>query len=88
MTENHHVEMSASTRAQASSAESCQTAFTELPPSCVLYAPRNPDLVVVGTYFLDESATVLEKKKTGSLLLYKHIYSNDGSSGLCVLTQL
>lgn len=66
---------------------SLRTVFTELPPSCVLYAPQNPDLVVVGTYYLDESATALEKKKTGSLLLYQQIYSTDGISDLCVLTQ-
>lgn len=51
----------------APSVASRTTAFTPLPPSCVLFVPQDPSLIVVGTYHLDEDTSA----KSGSLLLYR-----------------
>lgn len=89
-TTGSQIEMSTLKGAEALPMKSLRTVYTDLPPSCVLHAPQNPDLIVVGTYYLDESATVLEEKKTGSLLLYQQIPSSDGSGNndLCVFAYL
>lgn len=49
-----------------------------LPPSCIAFCPTQPDIFVVGTYFLhkDESVVVNGKimpwqKRSGSLILYR-----------------
>jgi diphthamide biosynthesis protein 7 len=47
------------------------TAFTVSPPSCLSFSLLDPTLLVVGTYTLDEAATTLETKKTGTLELYR-----------------
>ncbi|RPA98840.1 WD40 repeat-like protein [Choiromyces venosus 120613-1] len=54
-----------------SSIESSFTTFTSLPPSCILFVPKDERCVVVGTYLLNEDAESIEEKKTGSLLLYR-----------------
>jgi len=51
---------------------STSTVFTATPPACLQFSPLDPSLLVVGTYLLDETATTLETKKTGTLELYRH----------------
>ncbi|KAF8537106.1 WD40-repeat-containing domain protein [Trichophaea hybrida] len=46
--------------------------YTQTPPACLQFSPLNPNLLVIGTYLLNETATTLETKKTGTLELYRH----------------
>lgn len=52
-----------------------------LPPSCIVFCPTQPDLFVVGTYFLHKQENALAngeavppQKRTGSLIVF-HIES-------------
>ncbi|KAF8250079.1 WD40 repeat-like protein [Wilcoxina mikolae CBS 423.85] len=51
---------------------STTTVYTQTPPACLQFSPLNPNLLVIGTYLLDETAITLETKKTGTLELYRH----------------
>lgn len=56
---------------------SMHTHFLNEPPACILIAPSDPTLVVIGTYLYVPD----EGKKSGNLLLYRKPKDN---SSLCV----
>lgn len=65
-------------QAKMTSISSLSSQTLPLPPSCIVFCPTQPDLFVVGTYFLhkDENETINGKemswqKRTGSLILFR-----------------
>lgn len=57
-----------------------------LPPSCIAFCPTQPDLFIVGTYFLHPNENIVVngqttpwQKRSGSLILFRLI-ANDSRS--------
>ncbi|KAL7270124.1 hypothetical protein RUND412_007172 [Rhizina undulata] len=64
---------------------SLKTVYTELPPSCVLFAPEDKNVVVVGTYLLDESQEGLGERKRGEVVVYE---KRPGNNELTLLQKI
>ncbi|TGZ85726.1 WD40 repeat-like protein [Ascodesmis nigricans] len=45
---------------------------THLPPACIQISPLDPTCILLGTYLLDDTATTLQTRKTGTIERWKY----------------